>query len=148
MPKIKRQKIVPYSQQAMYSLVNDVTRYKEFVPWCQKSEVLSRHESELQGELTFAKGGFNKSFTTHNRLHPYHQVDISLVNGPFKHLDGHWQFEDYGNGHCKVSLNLEFEFSTRVLELLFGPLFNQVANTLVDVFCQRARDVYGAANDE
>ena len=143
MPQIHRQKIVPYTPQAMFELVNDVARYAEFVPWCVESRLLRADSDALSAMLTFAKGGLHKSFTTLNRLEMHKMIEIRLLEGPFKQLEGFWRFEQHEAG-CKVSLDLEFEFSTKMLGILFGPVFNQVASTLVDVFCKRAAELYGA----
>jgi ribosome-associated toxin RatA of RatAB toxin-antitoxin module len=70
-------------------------------------------------------------------------IEMRLKEGPFRHLQGYWRFDPLGDEGCKVSLDLEFEFSSRVLGMVIGPVFNQVANSLVDSFQQRALDVYG-----
>ncbi len=127
----------------MFELVNDVARYAEFVPWCVESRLLRADSDALSAMLTFAKGGLHKSFTTLNRLEMHKMIEIRLLEGPFKQLEGFWRFEQHEVG-CKVSLDLEFEFSTKMLGILFGPVFNQVASTLVDVFCKRAAELYGA----
>jgi ribosome-associated toxin RatA of RatAB toxin-antitoxin module len=143
MPNINRRKMVNYSQEQMYALVNDVSSYSQFLPHCTGSEVISSTDEEVHATLTFARGGLHKSFTTLNRLQPHKMIEIRLVNGPFKHLEGFWRFEAHQNNGCCVSLDLAFEFSSHWLGLMFGPLFNQVAAMLVDAFCQRAEKVYG-----
>ena len=143
MQSIKRAKLVPYTPEQMYDLVNDVTHYQEFVPWCQHSAILSTTDNIVEGQLTFAKGGLVKSFTTRNTLHPKKLIDICLIDGPFKHLEGFWRFEPRGNDKTLVMLDLEFEFSVSVVAILFAPIFNQVATTLVDVFSDRADALYG-----
>ena len=142
MPDINKTKQVPYSQEEMYHLVNDVETYSEFIPWCVSSQVLSRSVDEVKGTLAFARGGLHKAFTTLNRLQPHKMIEIRLLEGPFRHLEGFWRFEAKDSGLCQVSLDLEFEFSSRLVQLVFGPVFNQVANTLVDAFCKRAEVVY------
>lgn len=144
MPQIHRQKIVSYTPQAIFELVNDIARYAEFVPCCVESRVLRADQDELAASLCFAKGGMSKSFTTLNRLETNKMIVMRLIEGPFQQLEGFWRFEQHEVG-CKVSLDLEFEFSSKMLAILFGPLFNQVAGTLVDVFCKRAGELYGAA---
>lgn len=143
MPSINKSAIVPYTQQEMYQLVNDIESYSQFIPYCQSSQIISHHRDELRATLSFARGGFHKSFTTVNRMQPYKMIEIRLIQGPFKQLEGFWRFEIKDNG-CKVSLDLEFEFASRLLDVMFGPLFNQVAMTLVDAFTERAEVVYGA----
>jgi ribosome-associated toxin RatA of RatAB toxin-antitoxin module len=67
---------------------------------------------------------------------------MRLLDGPFKHLEGVWIFEPLGDAACKVSLNLDFEFSSKIIGLTLGPIFNKIANSLVDAFIQRANSVY------
>lgn len=144
MPSIKKMKIIAYSQEQMYALVNDVVNYKEFVPWCTESHILSQTEDEIKATLAFSGSGLSKSFTTLNRLQPHKMIEIRLIDGPFRQLEGFWQFDAIGEERSKVSLDLEFEFSTKIVGLMFGPVFHQVATTLVDAFCHRAEKVYGS----
>ncbi|MFV9988831.1 MAG: type II toxin-antitoxin system RatA family toxin [Coxiella endosymbiont of Dermacentor nuttalli] len=143
MPDINKSKIVPYEQKEMYGLINDIESYSQFVPFCKNSQINSRTIDEILATLSFSKGCLSKSFTTLNRLQPHKMVTICLVNGPFTQLEGFWQFEVLEGGCCRVSLDLEFEFSSRWLSVMFGPLFNQVATMLVDIFCKRADIIYG-----
>lgn len=143
MTTVKRQMTVSYTPEQMYELVNDVQRYPEFVPACVNSDKQIINDDEVEASLEFARSGLHKSFTTRNTLTPYERIDIKLVNGPFKHLEGLWYFSPTESGGCRVELDLEFEFSNRWLSMAFGPVFHQVANKLVDVFCRRAEEVYG-----
>lgn len=142
MPNINKSKVVSYPQNQMYELVNDVESYSEFVPFCSESRIDSCTHEEIRATLSFARGGFSKSFTTLNRLQPHRMIEIQLINGPFRQLEGFWRFEPLEGDRCRVSLDLEFEFASRWLALMFGPLFNQVATLLVDAFCERADVVY------
>ncbi len=141
MPTINKTADVPYTQQQMYELVDDIALYSEFVPWCVATEILYRDEDEVRAKLSFASGAIQKSFTTLNRLQPHKMVEIRLVKGPFRMLEGFWRFEELDDGGCRVMLDLEFEFSNRLLALMFGPVFSQVATTLVDSFVKRANEV-------
>ena len=143
MPTIKRMALVPYTQKQMYALVDRVDQYSEFVPWCVKSEELSRTEDDVCGKLTFASSGIEKSFSTMNRLQPHKMIELRLVDGPFRQLEGFWMFEAISDHESRVVLDLEFEFSNRILAMMFGPVFEQVASTLVSAFTKRAAEVYG-----
>jgi ribosome-associated toxin RatA of RatAB toxin-antitoxin module len=137
MPLIKRAKNVPYNHQEMYALVNDVSRYQEFVPWCSSSEIIREDSDLLEAKLTFSKGGLERSFTTLNRLQPKKMIEIRLVDGPFEYLEGFWRFEPRQNGSL-IILDLNFEFNHKMTQLVFGGFFNQIASMLVDTFCERA----------
>lgn len=143
MPLIQKSALVPYSNSQMFALVNDVDSYVEFLPWCRSSKVLSRTEDEVRATIEIAHGGLHKSFTTLNRLSPGKMVEMSLVEGPFRRLDGYWRFDVLAEQACKVSLDLNFEFSSRLVAMAMGPIFSQITSTMVDSFCKRARDIYG-----
>lgn len=144
MPAINRNALVPYSPAEMFALVDDITAYPQFLPWCKSSQVLSRNDDEVRATLDLVRGGFEKSFTTLNRMQKDKMIEIRLVEGPFRHLEGYWRFEPVGEQGCKVSLDMDFEFSNKLVGLAMGPIFSQIANTLVDSFCKRAVDVFGA----
>ena len=127
----------------MFALVNDIESYPAFLPWCRSARVLSRNQDEVRATLEMVKGVVRKSFTTCNRLQPNKMVEIRLLDGPFRRLEGYWRFEPLREDACKVSLDLEFEFSNALLRATIGPVFNQIANSLVDAFCKRAEELYG-----
>lgn len=142
MPYVNKSALVPFSAAQMYKLVEDVDAYQDFLPWCGHSEVLSSDNNIVVGKVTITKGGVNKSFTTENHQEENKAIEVRLVDGPFKKLEGFWRFEELKENACKVSLDLEYEFSSKLLGLVVGPVFNQVANTMVDSFVKQARIVY------
>lgn len=141
---IHRTALVPYSVSQMYDLVNNIEDYSLFLPWCKSSQILSRNEDEVRACLVLAQGHLEKSFVTCNRLQKNKMIEIRLVNGPFRFLEGFWRFDGGATENtCQIALDLEFEFSSKMVSMLFGAVFNKVANTLVDAFVQRAKVVYG-----
>jgi len=140
---IDRSALVPYSPQEMFDLVADVDAYPQFLPWCRDARVLSKQGDEVTARIAFSLSGVSKSFTTHNRQMPGSRIEIRLVEGPFSNLCGYWQFDPLGDAGCKISLSLQYDFSSRVVGVVVGPVFGQIANTLVDAFRQRAVEVYG-----
>ncbi len=142
MPNIKRNALVGFSAEQMFDLVNNIEKYPDFLPWCGASRVLERTDQTITASLDIAWKGMGKSFTTRNALST-HRIDLSLVDGPFKDLTGVWTFEPLQENACKVGLDLEFTFKGGLMDLLFEPIFNHIANTLVDAFCKQAAAVYG-----
>ncbi len=141
MPHIIRSAVVPYSPEEMYSLVNDVESYPRFLPWCRSARVLARGDGWLKARIDMARGALHHAFTTHNTLEHGRRIRVELEHGPFRHLEGDWHFEPVDGG-CRVSLDLEFEFAGRLLSAVVGPIFNQIASTLVDSFCRRAHELH------
>lgn len=143
MRHVKRSALVPYSAAELFELVDDVDAYAEFLPWCSHSEVLARSDEVVEATLELQKGSVSKSFTTRNLRKPDESIAIELLGGPFRHLQGGWHFQSLGDDGCKVSLEIDFEFESRMLDMMFGTFFQDTCNSLVDAFIQRAGDVYG-----
>ena len=142
MNTLKRNAVVPYSARQMFELVDAIEDYPRFLPWCHQATVLSRTENEVIASLEIAWKGVHKKFTTRNVLYPYEKMEITLVNGPLKHMEGIWQFLPLNDHACNVVLEMEFEFAGGLLDRLFQPIFQHIANTLVDAFCKRAVELY------
>ncbi len=144
MRSVKRSALVPYKAQQMFGLVDDVAAYPEFLPWCHSAEVHSRSDEVVEATLELQKGAISKKFTTRNSRCEFEAIDLALVGGPFKHLRGGWRFTDLGDAGSKVSLDLEFEFESRLTDLMFGTFFEEICNSLVDAFSRRAAVVFGS----
>jgi len=141
---ISRSALVPHSALDMYRLVHDVGAYPSFLSWCTDAEI---HEQtpELQvASLQIEVGGVNQRFTTRNRLERGERLVMGLVDGPFKHLSGEWRFQQLGEAGSKISLDLAFEVSSRLLAGAFNRGFARVADRLVKDFSARAETVYGS----
>ena len=143
MTTVNRTALVPFSAAAMFRLIDDIDAYPQFLPWCSSTRVLSRSDAEVVATIRIAKGPLHKEFTTRNRLMPDSRIELRLQDGPFKRLDGLWTFTQLGDDGCRVGLDLDFEFSSRLLTMTVGPVFNEIASTMVNAFCARARAVYG-----
>ncbi|RAP35134.1 ubiquinone-binding protein [Legionella quinlivanii] len=138
---VQKSRIVKFSCEQMYTLVNEVEHYAEFLPYCSQSIIHHRDADEVQATLLISAAGMNKSFTTRNRLQANKMIEIRLVDGPFSHLEGFWRFDEVDEG-CKISFDLEFEFAGRMFSMLLGPIFEQITNKMVDAFCDRAENLY------
>ncbi|HIJ22889.1 MAG: type II toxin-antitoxin system RatA family toxin [Gammaproteobacteria bacterium] len=142
MAVIEKSALVAYSSEQMYALVEDVPGYHHFLPWCGGSRFLGQSEHENVGEVDIAFKGVHQSFATRNRLMPGRSIEMSLVKGPFKALAGRWSFDPLSDSACKVTLHVEFDFSSRIIAMAIGPLFNQIVKSMVDAFVKRAQEVY------
>lgn len=143
MRKVNRSALVPYTAAEMFALVDDVASYPEFLPWCDEAEVHQRNDEVVEATLELHKGSVSRKFTTRNSREEFKSIGLALVGGPFRHLSGGWQFKDLGEAGCKVSLQLEFEFDSAMVDMLFGSFFESTCNSLVDAFTGRAKAVFG-----
>ena len=143
MTRISKKALVMHTPEEMYKLVNEVEHYPEFLPWCRSSQVLERDEHMQRAEIEIAKGPLNKSFRTRNIMESGRKITLALEQGPFSRLNGEWTFTPLGDVGCKVTLDIDFEFSSRLMSVTLGPVFSQICSSLVDAFVLRAGSVYG-----
>lgn len=143
MHTIYKSAIVPFSQQQMFDLVNDINSYPSFLNWCDNAIILEQNASEIIASIKINKAGFKQEFTTINTLVKNEKIIMNLKNGPFKNLDGEWNFKFLQIGACKIEFNLNFKFSSKIMDLTLSPAFSIIANSQLDSFVSRAKIVYG-----
>ena len=142
MKQIARSAIVEHSAAEMYGLVEDIESYPGFLPWCVAAEVHHRLPSETKATLTVTAAGLRHSFTTLNENRPAESIDMRLVEGPFRRFSGQWRFVPLGEHASRIEFTLQYEFSSRTLGRLLAPLFDRIADTMVDAFVRRAQEVH------
>ncbi len=143
MAVVKKNVLVAYSAAQMFALVEKVEDYPLFLPWCGNVTVAERSDTQLKATLSINYHGIKQSFTTQNQNTPPHRMEMHLVDGPFKQLHGCWNFTPLREDACKIEFDLRYEFSSKLLEHLIGPVFGKITNSFVDAFCERAERVYG-----
>ena len=141
--EIKRTALVLHPAMDMFRLVQDVPSYPEFLGWCLRSEVHEQTAEHQLASLVVKVSGVTQQFTTRNRFVPGELLTLSLVEGPFRNLAGEWRFQPLGDDGSKITLVLDFNFSSRMLSSAFRRGFAHIADKLVSEFCNRADDVYG-----
>lgn len=138
----------------MFALVRDVAQYPAFLPWCAASHVqpqagagTPQDDSEtIDARIDIAYMGVRSSFTTRNVHHDSTSIDLTLVDGPFRDLHGRWTFQPLREEGCKVTLELHYRFAAGLLGRVVAPVFEYVANSLIDAFAARADQVYGSSD--
>ena len=137
MKNVSKSVLIWYSPEEMFSLVTDVSRYPEFLPWCDHGKVLEEDEAGMVAEVGISFSGVRQDFVTRNDHIEGRRVDMRLLRGPFSRLDGGWQFVPLGDGAQRAG------FDNATLAKLVGPVFDKIASSLVDAFVKRAEQVYG-----
>jgi ribosome-associated toxin RatA of RatAB toxin-antitoxin module len=139
---VERSAIVAYTPAQMFDLVNDVARYPQFLPWCVGARVEVLSESEILAAVKVARGLVRMEFTTRNTVQKDEQILMQLIEGPFRHMSGHWRFTAIGDRGSRVEFRVEFEFKNRLLARAFNSVFEALCSTIVDAFVVRAQQIY------
>jgi ribosome-associated toxin RatA of RatAB toxin-antitoxin module len=145
MAVVEKSVLVGYSAQQMFELVDQVEHYPRFLPWCGGTELKWRDAETTVATISIDYLSVRQSFTTENAKQEPHLMVIKLKEGPFRELEGSWRFVELDQNACKVEFRLHYEFSSKLLETLVGPVFSHIANSFVDAFVRRAENVYGAS---
>lgn len=145
MKRIARSAIVEHAAPAMYALVEDVEAYPQFLPWCRAAQVRERAGQCLVATLAVGLKGLRYEFTTQNEGRPHEAIELRLLKGPFRHFAAHWRFSALGERAARIEFAMEYEFAGALVSRALGPLFESIADTMVDAFKRRADAVYGQA---
>ncbi|MBU0593121.1 MAG: type II toxin-antitoxin system RatA family toxin [Pseudomonadota bacterium] len=145
MALVEKSVLVLHSAQQMFDLVDGVELYPQFLPWCGGTDVKWRDEASTVATVMIDFHRIKQSFTTENTKQIPSLIEMKLQDGPFRHLDGSWRFIALNENACKVEFRLHYEFSSKLLESLVGPVFNHITSNFVDAFVERAEKVYGTS---
>ena len=143
MHRVERSVLVPYSDAEMFGLVADIKSYPSFLPWCAGAHIRPQNEGGVQATVDIHYRGVKTSFTTLNAHDAPRLIRMELVDGPFRRLGGEWTFTPLRADACKVHLRLNFQFASGVVGRMVAPVFEGIANSMVDAFSRRAEAVYG-----
>lgn len=142
MAVVEKSVLIERTAAQMFDLVDRVEEYPQFLPWCGGTELIERTPTRTAARIHIDYHGLKAHFATENAKESPRWMDIRLTEGPFRHLDGHWRFTPLGEAACKVEFRLHYEFSGKLLEKAFGPVFRHIADTFIDSFVKRAHQIY------
>ena len=142
MNKVNKSEVVNYTASQMYDLVNDIRNYPEFLPMCEDIKIIKEGETEKEVILKIKSGFVKLDFGTHNTMIKNDHIHLNLVKGPFKALTGDWRFKQLTHTTSEISLNMEFTFENKFVEIALGSVFKGLAEKMLDAFCKRAKEVY------
>lgn len=148
MPSFTTERRVKHSASEMFDLVADVERYPRFVPMCDRLVVRSRENDGdkeiLIATMTVAYRFLHESFTSRVTLdRKAMTIRAQYLDGPFRHLDNLWSFEEIGPHESKVRFTIDYEFRSRTLSALMGAVFDRAFRKFAEAFETRADEVYG-----
>ncbi len=141
-------RVLPYAPDQLFELVGDVARYPEFVRWITAMDAAAPMEiapgvSVLDAEAAVGFSFLKERFSTRvKRDAGERQIGVSLLSGPFRHLYNRWRFLPHPTG-TEVVFDIDFEFRSRVLDLMMKANFATAVDKLMASFEARAKALYG-----
>ncbi|MDP3908061.1 type II toxin-antitoxin system RatA family toxin [Novosphingobium sp.] len=143
MPGISETRRLPYSAEQMFTLVADVARYGEFLPWVVATRVKSDSETEMVADMLVGFKALREKFTSRVVKDRPRQIKVHYIDGPMRDLDNVWEFRDVAGGGCEVDFHVSFTFRNAMFERLAGQYFDRAFRKMVGAFEERADQLYG-----
>ncbi len=142
MALVEKTVLVAHTAEQMFNLVDRVEEYPQFLPWCGGATVDKMEDTTMHATVHIDYHHLKQQFSTENHREPPLLIEMKLKSGPFQQLDGSWRFIPLNEEACKIEFRLHYEFSSKLLEKLVGPVFHYIANSFVDAFIHRAEKIY------
>ena len=145
-PLHKETRIVPYTAEQMYSVVADMERYPDFLPWCSSLKVLKRERENgidiALAEMSVTFQGLEERYVSRVQFDPRAGIiEARHIEGPFKKLDTRWRFVPLPQG-CEVHFLIDFAFGNVLLSAVAGVAFGFVSARMAEAFIHRADTLY------
>ncbi|AFP85705.1 oligoketide cyclase/lipid transport protein [secondary endosymbiont of Heteropsylla cubana] len=86
MPGVVYSVVVSYSVEKMFTLINNIKDYTEFILGCINSRIIKQNGNEITAEIYLSQARINKSFIDRNPVNENHSIIILLVKivkGPY-----------------------------------------------------------------
>lgn len=138
MNKILKKEKINVSLPIIFNLINNVEDYPEFLPWCVKTEVTRKTDKEMIGKIFISKNFIKWNFSTENTVSKEKYINLKLLDGPFKHLDGRWSFSKIDDNNTEVMLEINYLFKNTLIELSIEPIFTSIMNSILQSFIDQA----------
>jgi ribosome-associated toxin RatA of RatAB toxin-antitoxin module len=135
---INKSEEINVDYKLIFSLINNVADYHKFLPWCSDSKIILDDGSKMSAEIEIAKNFVSWKFSTENTYDLNKKINIKLIDGPFNHLEGHWDFKKIDNYNTIVDLYLEYKFDSKIIELSIKPIFSNIMSSILDSFISEA----------
>ncbi|MES2729610.1 MAG: type II toxin-antitoxin system RatA family toxin [Pseudomonadota bacterium] len=143
MPTYAEQKFLPYTQAQLFSLVADVDKYPEFLPWCTACRT-TRRESETVffADLVIGYKLIRERIACRVEAVAPDSIHVAYLQGPLKHLSNHWRFIPQDGG-CLIDFYVDFELKNAFFQGFMSMFFHEAIQRMVGAFEARAKHLYG-----
>ena len=142
--ELRKSVLVPHAAGAMFDLIEAAEHYPEFLPWCARATIVRRDDGIVVADIDVNVHGVRFGFRTRNPKRRPEWMAIEMERGPFRHFHGEWHLTPLAAHGCRIDFDLRYDVDRTLLGKIAGPVFDRVANTLVDAYVARADQLHAA----
>ena len=151
MPKASVKRLIGCNKDQLITLVLDIEKYPEFVPFCINSKVYERNNEGdnvlIIADLTIGKGPFKDTYKSDVRFNNKDNIiKVTNIGGPLNHLKNNWHFKDHENG-TEIFFDIDFEIENKFLNIVMTKSFQFGLDKIADAFQKRAEELFGNSNN-
>ena len=136
--KIKKEAIILEDIEKVFNIVNRVDLYKNFVPYCVDSIIITEENNQMKARLDFNIKGLKTTFTTQNIIENNKIIQMKLVDGPFKYLDGEWKFTEIDD-KTLIELKINYEVQSKIIDYTISKSLEKIMDYLVKAFVSESK---------
>ena len=139
-------KIISCNKKNLISMILDIEKYPDFVPWCLDGKI---HEKkilddfiEIKADLKVGKKFINEtysSFVLYSKKKDL--ITVTNIDGPLKYLKNEWKFKEISN-KTQLEFSINFELKNNFLNMIMKNSFNFGLNKIADAFECRAKKIF------
>ena len=146
MPRASVKRLIECDKDQLIDLVLDIEKYPAFVPYCIDAKIHKKKDTDdfvnIIADLTIGKGLFKDTYKSAVKLNKKkNSIYVTNIDGPLKHLDNKWTFEDHKEG-TEIYFNVDFEIKNKFLNILMTTSFQYGLNKIADAFQERADQLF------
>ena len=138
---VRRSALVDQPAEHLFDLIEAAEHYPDFLPWCAGAQIVQRDDTLVSADIRMRYAGVAFELRTRNPKRRPEYMAIHLERGPFRRFEGEWRLRVLDPQACKVDFLLDYDFDSAVMTRIAGPMFNHIANTMVDAFVARSREM-------
>ena len=146
MPRASVKRLIECEKNQLIDLVLDIEKYPTFVPYCIDAKI---HEKNITydfisiiADLTIGKGPFKDTYKSDVKFNKKNNsIYVTNIDGPLKHLDNKWTFEDHKEG-TEIFFDVDFEIKNKFLNILMTASFQYGLDKIADAFQDRANKLF------
>jgi coenzyme Q-binding protein COQ10 len=146
MPKASVKRLIKCNKNQLIDLVLDIEKYPTFVPYCIDAKIYEKNDTSdfinIIADLTIGKGLFKDTYRSDVKFNKKHNtIYVTNIDGPLKHLDNKWFFEDHKEG-TEIFFDVDFEIKNKFLNIMMTTSFKYGLDKIVDAFQKRANQLF------
>ncbi len=147
MHSFKETRLMKHDADLISTIVMDIEKYSDFLPWCTSAVILSKSENVITAKLEVNFKGVSESYVS--RVEKVQNLDHFLItteaiSGPFLYLKNSWHIKRLENG-SEINFSIDFEFKSTILDMVIGLIFSVATKKMIAAFEDRANKLSQAS---